>query len=355
MSTEPAPQTVFDPSWVERQRQRYGKAPAHARPRLYTLWTAPECQNVRDEIEELIVPLSPDQRRKVIPRLRSRDLFREIYNEMVVGKLLRNLGLCPDYEPELDNLTPDWLVCCTNTGQSFILEVVSSNQSEDREQSDNSWDEFGRRLEQLQLDAHVYFEPPFLGEEFPRAPNGAEQKRIVRDLQVWLGAGRVTGDSTEIERIDFHYLAPSQSGTGLSWSRGSPPFWVDGQPLRVAVKDKVRKYRDLVTARRLPFVVCVVPAFETARGITELRSAVLGTPDCHRLGSVEGVCKTGCYCQGDGLFQEYPTLSAVILAERRVGTTLCHTVLRNPHAAHPLDESIVPVEASNANGRHHCM
>jgi hypothetical protein len=103
------------------------------------------------------------------------------------------------------------------------------------------------------------------------------------------------------------------------------PFWVDPDPLRESVRDKARKYRELVQHAQLPLVVCVVPDFMTARGLDEVHEAVLGKEQCG--GS-------------NGLFARYPTLSAVTLGEW-YGDRLVHTLLANPSATYPLAEGVL--------------
>jgi hypothetical protein len=60
-------------------------------------------------------------------------------------------------------------------------------------------------------------------------------------------------------------------------------FWVDGLPLRASIKEKVGKYRKVVQALKLPFVVCIIPDFGTGRGLDDLEDAVLGRLRCRLL------------------------------------------------------------------------
>src|SRR5947209_5989577 len=112
MSSQP-PQTplVFTPEWVGRQKRRYSQNPAHARPRLYSLWVEDRLQGYRNRIEGGGAPPGPQEQDGGIPRLRSTDNFAQTYNELAVADSLRVHGLQLTYEPDLNGQTPDWLVC----------------------------------------------------------------------------------------------------------------------------------------------------------------------------------------------------------------------------------------------------
>lgn len=69
-------------------------------------------------------------------------------------------------------------------------------------------------------------------------------------------------------------------------------------PLSEAVMEKASKYKDALTKEQLPFVVSVATSFDNRRDLEELRRAVVRKGEGHT-----------------GLFQKYPTLVAVTLAQ----------------------------------------
>jgi hypothetical protein len=119
------------------------------------------------------------------------------------------------------------------------------------------------------------------------------------------------------------------------------PFCVDAAPLRKSVKEKAAKYRNVVHTLRLPFVVSIIPDFRTGRGLDDLEEAVLGQQRCRLWKGPQGMHRPEYYRDADGLFAQYPELSAVTLG-RWNGRKLAHNLLPNPLATHPLGERAFP-------------
>jgi len=338
------PPRVFTPDWVERQKQRYANRPAYSRPQLYSLWVEERAQSFRDRIEAWVAPLTPEEQAEVIPRLRDGDQFPQAYNELAVADSLRSRRLQLAYEPELNGLTPDWLVCHAESNCRFILEILSSKPSEDRVSRDNDWDRFRLRLEALPGDALLYIQQPDPDDDAEMvsgAPTVARQKQIVREVGRWLQSGPVEG-AKPVDGMIINYLGSGEAGMGVKCSPGAVAFWVDGEPLKEAIKEKASKYRTLTQSMQVPLVVGVVPDFRTGRGLDEVREAALGTIQTVLVRSGgEEEYRQHCYREANGLFSRYPNLSAVVVSEfGRAGMT--HKVLRNPRATCPLPEGLIP-------------
>jgi len=339
------PPRVFTPDWVERQKQRYSNSPAHSRPHLYGLWVEERAQSLRDRIEAWVAPLTSEEQAEVIPRLRDGNQFQQAYNELAVGDSLRSRGLQLAYEPELNGQTPDWLVCHAENNFRFILEILSSNPSEDRVSRDNEWDRFRLRLEALPGDALLYLQQPDPDDDAEMvsgAPTVARQKQIVRDVGRWLQSGPVEGAKFPVDGMTISYLGSGRPGMGVKCSPGIVAFWVDGEPLKEAIKEKASKYRTLTESMQVPLVVGVVPDFRTGRGMDEVSEAALGAIQTVMVRPAgEEEYRQHCYREANGLFSRYPNLSAVVVSEFGwAGMT--HKVLRNPGASRPLPEGLIP-------------
>jgi hypothetical protein len=124
------------------------------------------------------------------------------------------------------------------------------------------------------------------------------------------------------------------------------PFWVDGAPLKEAVREKIQKYRGIVQAQRLPFVVCVVPDFETAREFPDLETAVLGDLHCRPVPDQQGPPRHEYYRDTNGLFAEYTALSAATLVHVS-SHEATHEVLHNPSASYPLEPTVFSQPAAS--------
>jgi hypothetical protein len=349
MSTPPAPCHVFTPEWVADRKRRYGNRPEHARPTLYRAWTSEEDRPHREVIERWVELLPPDRRQRIIPKLRAPEQFQEAYNELAVGDSLRRMGHAPEYEVEVNGLTPDWLVRPRESDPGFILEVVSSMPADDRERHDEGWYALCRRLEALSGGAVLHIQPPFFdgGNGPVAAPPGPRQKQIARGVALWLKTDPAVGEGLDFDGLLIRFLGRKPNGGGVGCGMSCLPFFVDGAPLREAVKEKEGKYREVSQSTRLPFVVCVVPDFRSGRGIRELEEAVLGRP--HARWTEEGPPHQEIYRDNDGLFAKYPTLSAVTLGGVR-HHQVTHTVLQNPSAIYPLGNDAFPCDGPATAG-----
>jgi hypothetical protein len=344
---------VFTPEWISEQKRKYAHCPKHARPRQYRFWTSDECAVYRDSIEQWVGHISPESRTKVIPRLRKPEQFKQTYNELAVGESLRHMGHIVEYEVELQGLTPDWLVRSSDACAGLIIEVVSSNPPQERERCNNGWDGFRHRLDELPGNVLLYVQPPFDdGDGNPVAPpSGPRQKQIVSYVREWLETSPPKGQGYAIDGIVIRFVGRDPDLDHVSCAIGCLPFWVDAAPLRESVKEKAGKYRGLVQELQLPFVVCVIPDFETARGLDELEVAVFGDECCRMSRGSHGDHRQEDYRQKDGVFSKYTTLSAVILGEWN-NRDLVHTVVHNPIAAFPLELSVFPLGTAATEDEH---
>jgi hypothetical protein len=340
ISLLPAPRHVFTADWVAAKQGSYGRNPAYARPVHYDLWTSDKFQARRDAIEALVDPLPERSRAAVIPRLRTEKHFNQTRAELAVGAELRRLGYELDYEAALfDGLTPDWYARHA-ARRPFVVEVVSSNPSELWTQCERAWQQFNHRLRALPGNAILSARPSRVALEPVGPPDTRQQKEIVRAVGRWLADGRSGGDRIAFDGVIVQFVAAAPGLTRNTTIR-STGLWVDGAPLRESVAGKASKYRDLVEAVGQPFVVVVVPDFFTGRGLDEVKDAVFGR-DSWRAARPPAAGEGNCQPGNDGLFAEYPTLSAVALGSWQ-DYSITLFALRNPRATYPLpDDSLTP-------------
>jgi hypothetical protein len=338
-STPLAPCHVFTPDWIAQKVQRYGSLPSYVRPRHLEFWTSEDAQDWRHTIEQLVDDLPPETRRRVIPRVRAPEHFEQTWNELFVGDSIRRLGHRAEYEPEMEGLTPDWLVNASIAGR-FIIEVVSSKPPSDRKRCDAAWEQLRRRVLTLPGNAWLAISPPIDFESFAHfaAPPVSRQKQIVREIREWLKTNPLDEDSIIIDEIEIKLLGKKPDLHQVACSIGLAPFEVNGETLKIAVKEKASKYKRVVNALGMPFVVCVVMDFSSGRDFRDLEDAVLGNQGCRlRLGP-GGTHRPEYYRESNGLFARYRTLSAVSMAQWN-RDRISHKVLVNPNALYAFDQS----------------
>jgi hypothetical protein len=329
---------VFAPDWVEQKRRRFERLPIYSRPRFYGLWTRPDLQPQRDRIERLFANLVPEQKRQnVASKLRDPDQYEHVRNELVVGESLRQLGHDAVYEPEICGLTPDWRVRVSDDDQEFVLEVLSSNPPEWRDQCNEAWQRFHLRLEGIPLGAALYVQPPFNDDRFSylEPPSESRQKQIAHRVRRWLESRPKLSEFIYLDGITITMLAWTDTDS-VCCGGGMVPFVVQAEPLRIAIRDKVRRYREMSASTKLPFVVCVIPDFESGRGMDDLYDAAFGMLQCRFRVTPDGrIHSQESYRNDDGLFSSYRSLSGLTVG-RQVEMDLSHQFIPNPHADFPL-------------------
>jgi hypothetical protein len=330
---------VFTPQWVSSMVRRYGSRPDHSRPPLYWLWTAEERRERRELIECLVDLLPAGKRVSMVSRLRSPTSFRQAINELLVGDSLRKPEYELEFEPEIENLTPDWRVRAGSG--DIIVEVVSSFRSEEDERRDNGWDRLRLRLQSIMANAFLALHPDFDAISWTEGnpPDERAQKRIVRVIREWLETEPAAESRIRIEGAEIQFWGRSDKIHHVSCSRGGIGFQVDTTALRDSIGAKASKYKGPAGRNCVPFVVSVVVDFQTGRELEDLEDAVFGTRQCRIVRSTLGETAQH-YRAADGLFKEYPILSAVTFCEV-YNSRIQHRLCINPTARHPLPEAAV--------------
>jgi len=342
---------VYTQDWIESLQRSFDNRLTYEHPKGYQFFTSDECQPCRDRVEEWVESLvSPEKWEGMIQRLRSPECIHA-YNELGVGDSLRRMGYSVEYEADIQGLTPDWLVHGGQSRSRFIVEVITSNPPENRERCDAGWDRLRRRLEELPGDASIILKPRVeLSGDDPAPPPAEEQhKDICEKVHDWLGANHHEYEELETEQCVVVFCGRIEGQHHVSCSVGCSPFLIDAAPLWEAVREKARKYRKVAQTLAIPFVVCVVPAWESGRDFNELQTAALGT-EYLRLFRVPGGgsrCET--HRKSNGFFSKYPTLSAVSFAQWN-GREFAHKPLHNDCASCPLDEGVWGKEKGKKRG-----
>jgi hypothetical protein len=330
---------VFPRDWIETLRRKFDNRPKYEHPKGYEFWTSDECQPYRDRVEEWVESLVSLEKRKGMVRRLRLPRFIEAYNELGVGDSLRRMGYSVEYEAKIEGLTPDWIVHDRQSRSRFIVEVLTSNPPENRERCDAGWDRLRKRLEDIPGDATIILEPWFdpMDDDPVPPPTEEQQQELVRRVREWLETDHHEDEELETDQCFVAFCGRIKSQQHVSCSVGCSPFLVDAAPLREAVREKARKYQKGVQSLAIPFVVCIVPVWESGRDFNELETAALGT-EYQKIFRVPGGgnrCET--HCKSNGFFSRYPALSAVSLAEWN-GQEFAHKLLRNDHATCPLIE-----------------
>jgi hypothetical protein len=332
-----APCHVFTPAWTAAWVNRHKRHPEYALPHLHHFWTAPEFQDHRDVIERRVDALSPANRLLVIPRLRDVKLFEQTHAELAVGTSLRQAGHSVEYEvPLWRDKKPDWYVRPACGNQPFLVEVVSSKASKERSRLDAACERLLHRIEQLPGTAFVVVQANFHSEQ-QLPPSDGEIADIVNRVDRLLKRNPPVGHRENLDEFGVELIDHLPDSSTVSCFMSYTARKVDPEPLTCSVSEKASKYRELVEAVQLPFVVCVVPDRRTGRNLDDLRDAVFGTRGSRPIPKPGAMFSVEYYRESDGLFAKYPTLSGAMIGTW-IGKELGYSVVFNPDARYPLPE-----------------
>jgi hypothetical protein len=329
ISTDPS--YVYTPEWVAELSNHHRNRGSALDITFYDFVLDPKRQSLRDKVESWVHDLIPaGQRDRVVSRLRKPELFDEARNELAVGDWFRTAGFKVEFEPNLSGLTPDWKIRLSDGSSCFISEVVSSRESEDRQRRNLAWDQLRAQIDKIPGHAVLGMVTPNVDPDssnphrYPCKVFDAKYRtKVSQKVKQLMSTAPANAHSFEIDGICFTILESSAAIDHLHCVLTLPGFTVDMKPLRRSIKDKISKYRPIVEAAKIPFVVCVVPEFDTGREIDDLNLLLTGSPKWRGRSSEPG------------LFEQYRALAAVAWSAWS-GDQLDLSVVHNPFASFPL-------------------
>jgi hypothetical protein len=264
-------------------------------PEIYRIAVLDEYSRQRSQIEEWVALLPEGKQSQIIGRLRKDDLrFRDAFNELLVGDMLRQLGHKIEYERAIPGVkkTPDWYVSFREDMSTFYVEVLTADAPEQRIDDERRWDSLCRRIEKLapgfglSLSADPRCDAP---ESENKAKKIAEKVGIwLKDIDPAVGEGLILDNSTLEELTDEYANWGSRIVIGVcergdasqkfTWCVVSPgeAYLIDEEPLRKKIRPKAKKYARSLADKGIPFVICIVPTPESLFGHRSIEDALFG-------------------------------------------------------------------------------
>ena len=333
---------VFDLTWIESIRRRYGRLPRYERPIIYSIAVDEEYQDLRTEIESWVGHLPIAAKDKVIPKLHSSENFQQTYNELAVGHTIRQLGFKPEYEKPIDGFTPDWFVHPRDGAPAFVVEAFTSNPPQGRVANLRRLNHLLGRLYEIPVGVALSVR----ANEVSEIPDQRESKKIKKAVERWLMAGSpAIGDRAKFGGFTFEVIHKnanykhvfSMVPAGLLKTN---TFWVDGNLLKQGIEEKVNKYSFLGRAGT-PLTVGVVADFYTGLGRDDLDGALFGDEAVQLVmeRTTGNIIESRLTRRANGLFARTGSaLSAVLWVSRESGNWKSEAV-HNPNALNPLPDT----------------
>ncbi len=326
--------SLFKEERIEQLKARY-EMPGIKPPALYNFVCFEKWLPIREELDGWFQMLTTDSQEKFLVNFWNPDAFIQSYNELNAVGLFLAKGFQAHYEPVIDDLTPDWLI--ETKDRSFILEVFSRLPPADIEARDRQVTDLWDRLLEIKIGANLLLSYEKL-RDLPEL-NPQINKAIARDVRLWLSdeVNLVSGSEYATMGLTFTLASfdPRRARVGLAGPTSSA-FFVDSQPVKKTLDEKVKKYAELAAMNGLSLVVGIAPSFTS--GIDEEELDDILTGDEVFVVSADGSGHRS--RKNNGILDKRPSLAAVIGIWRE-NFALRTIVVRNPNAELPLDEYIL--------------
>lgn len=242
---------VFTDEWIASQEQRWDRRADSDPAAQQLLVRDPARRPLRSWIEAEVALLEERSAPRVVPRLRSEDLFQSTVNELGVGALLRASGFAVWYDPDFDGQTPDWYGETIST-PGVVVEVATRPNTFAGER--RRWNRLRERVRQLGPRWTLFVRDA----RRVSAPDDGAQKHIARELARFLGGGeRSVGDELVADGYTFWIHSESLIDSADLVVPAVEAGWTDYVPLTEIVGEKASRYRSLCERTGLPLVVVV--------------------------------------------------------------------------------------------------
>ncbi len=259
---------VFEKDWVNSFRAKTEKKPGR-KPFLYYVATSTDFLDMRDEIEQFIALWPEDVQTKFIHKLRNSRHFRETYHELMVGAFLQKLGCSPEYEQNIEGLTPDYFISGPVQGAGTIIEVFTCNMSSDEMSYYRQVNDLADRIAKIPIGANIHVQ--INSDEIQIEPK--MNKANAKAIETWLQSRPDTSNALQLKGMRcrlINYNARSGIGSMISTIGGDP--WVGNSQLAEAIGEKIKRYKRL----KLPIVICIV-ATESSVMPEDVKNVLFGS------------------------------------------------------------------------------
>lgn len=253
-------------------------------PELYKITVREAYADIRLQIEEWVAQIPQDnpRRERLIRGLQQETLFRDAYNELVIGDKLRKSGYQIEYEKLIPGLakdrTPDWYVEAKNETPAFYVEVYTPNPTDKIERNEYNWRDLRNRIEKIQLGfglkiitEKTCIEPQTAGEKkkittaistWLKTKNPVEGERLYLECGTWEVVGAdATAYSSGIT-IEVYDKFPKLEKPQVSCIGPINIHLLETDYVKRPIEEKVSKYGRVLDKLGVPFILWVLPQSE---------------------------------------------------------------------------------------------
>lgn len=178
---------------MSQLQHRYGNWPKHERPRVYQVAFTDDYAATRQWVQEHAATLDETGLRRLVSKLRDPRSFTDAFHELCVATILRPARGSVSYEPQIDGVTPDFLIDA-RSDRPLIVEVWTRHRPDTAAREHRQWLALQQRLEQIPVAARliVLDGPP----ERPAPADSALVRDVVAGVREWLMSPLTQGTPT---------------------------------------------------------------------------------------------------------------------------------------------------------------
>jgi len=253
---------VFEESWVEELKRRYGSVSSYTRPYVAYLALDGRVPEERTEIEEWFASLPEGVKPEFLGRLRSQNDCQHFsaYNELVVRHLFQSMGYSVTMRPRIKEGEPDLLVEGKNLKIPVVVEVatVFDEPGWGKERT-----KLHRIIAELEKIQHYFFVSISVRSNF--IPENLNYRKLRQFVEKWLDgfnpqdikeASETTYQEDGLSLVLTLLPKNTQSKSSIIGAYSPPTRWVSETQLRSAIEKKIQKYKS-IKKQNAAFVVAV--------------------------------------------------------------------------------------------------
>lgn len=267
---------VFDSDFRAVLDRRFGQVDENVRPLVHATALAAERGALRAWLDTEVDRLDAAQLPHVLGQLRGDETHHGAVAELAALATLRDAaGLDVTLDPRLDDLTPDLLATDLATRDPVLVaEVCSRAVTAEVVAEQRRWNDLARAIARIRSTALLSVRAA--GFARVGAPDAAEVKSIVDHLSKYLTHGSAhVGWTTTYLGLVFQVVGRTQGHALMVPVTAART--IDRDHVIDMIERKVHKYRRLVLARRLPFIVVLASEPRTGLGAPLVESVLAGT------------------------------------------------------------------------------
>lgn len=253
---------VFEKSWVEELRCRYGSMSKYTRPYIAFMALDPRVSEERDKIEEWFQTLPDNTKPDVMGRLRDKNEQQHFsaYYELVIRHYLHSRGYTVTVNPNLKEGEPDLLVEGNTLETPVLVEVATVFDDPEWQKEDRKKNSILAELEQIR---HHFF--VMISIRSRHIPESVDYKKLRRFIEEWLDsydqqvtqAAQATiyrESGLEIELT----LVPKRIAkkVPIIGAYMLPARYFSATQLRRAIEKKINKYGS-IKEQNMPYIVAI--------------------------------------------------------------------------------------------------